>query len=217
MTKSIAIDGTAGSGKGTISKILAQKLGYYHLDTGAIYRTIAFDAISKNIDIYNEQAVVNMLNDCDIYIKLEKGKQVNMLAGEDLGQKIRTPEIDVSASVVSVYLEVRKFAVNIQHALAKKHNVIIEGRDIGTVVLPNADYKFFITAKPEVRAERRLLQNNLPRSEYPRILKEIIERDERDMTREISPLKQASDAILIDNSTQTIEGSVNQIMSYIKK
>lgn len=216
MTKSIAIDGTAGSGKGTISKILAQKLGYYHLDTGAIYRTIAFDAISKNIDIYNEQAVVNMLNDCDIYIKLEKGKQVNMLAGEDLGQKIRTPEIDVSASVVSVYLEVRKFAVNIQHALAKKHNVIIEGRDIGTVVLPNADYKFFITAKPEVRAERRLLQNNLPRSEYPRILKEIIERDERDMTREISPLKQAPDAILIDNSNQTIEESVNQIMSYIK-
>lgn len=216
MTKSIAIDGTAGSGKGTISKILAQKLGYYHLDTGAIYRTIAFDAISKNIDIYNEQAVVNMLNDCDIYIKLEKGKQVNMLAGEDLGLKIRTPQIDVAASVVSVYLEVRKFAVNIQHALAKKHNVIIEGRDIGTVVLPNADYKFFITAKPEVRAERRLLQNNLPRSEYPRILKEIIERDERDMTREISPLKQAPDAILIDNSNQTIEESVNQIMSYIK-
>lgn len=216
MTKSIAIDGTAGSGKGTISKILAQKLGYYHLDTGAIYRTIAFDAISKNVNIYNEQAVVNMLNNCDIYIKLEKGKQVNMLDGEDLGQKIRTPEIDVSASVVSVYLKVRKFAVNIQHALAKKHNIIIEGRDIGTVVLPNADYKFFITAKPEVRAKRRLLQNNLPQSEYPRILKEIIERDERDMSREISPLKQASDAILIDNSNQTIEESVNQIMSYIK-
>lgn len=216
MPKSIAIDGTAGSGKGTISKILAEKLGFYHLDTGAVYRTIAYYAISKNIDIYNQQAVVNMLSDCDVYIKLEKGRQINMLAGEDLGQKIRTPQIDVASSVVSVYPEVRKFAVRIQHALAKKHNVIIEGRDIGTVVLPNADYKFFITAKPEVRAERRLLQHNLPQSEYPKILKEIIERDERDMTREVSPLKQAPDAILIDNSNQTIEESVNLLLSYIK-
>ncbi len=216
MPKSIAIDGTAGSGKGTISKILAEKLGFYHLDTGAIYRTIAYDAISKNVDIYNEKAVVDILGDCDVYIKLEKGKQINMLAGEDLGQKIRTPQIDVAASVVSVYHDVRVFATHIQHALAKKHDVIIEGRDIGTVVLPNADYKFFVTAKPEIRAERRLKQHNLPKSEYTRILQEIVERDERDMTRAVSPLKQASDAVLIDTSYQTIEESVNEILSYIK-
>ena len=216
MPKSIAIDGTAGSGKGTISKILADRLGFYHLDTGAIYRTIAYDAISKNVDIYNEQAVVDILGDCDVYIKLEKGKQINMLAGEDLGQKIRTPQIDVAASVVSVYHDVRVFATRIQHALAKKHDVIIEGRDIGTVVLPNADYKFFVTAKPEIRAERRLKQHNLPESEYSRILQEIIERDERDMTRAVSPLKQAPDAVLIDTSYQTIEESMNEILSHIK-
>lgn len=216
MPINIAIDGTAGSGKGTISKILADKLGYYHLDTGAIYRTIAFDAICKNVDIFNRQAVVEILSDCDVYIKLDQGRQINMLAGEDLGEKIRTPQIDVASSVVSVYQEVRKFATNIQHALAKKHDVIIEGRDIGTVVLPNADYKFFITAKPEIRAERRLLQHKLPASEFERILREIVERDERDMTREISPLKRASDAILIDTSYQTIEESVNEILSYIK-
>ena len=216
MPKSIAIDGTAGSGKGTISKRLAEKLNFYHLDTGAIYRTIAYCAKVNNVDINNEHAVSEMLKCCDIYINLDNGKQINMLNGEDVKNNIRTPEIDVASSVVSVYDDVRKFATRIQHALAKKHNIIIEGRDIGTVVLPNADYKFFITAKPEVRAQRRLIQHGLNSFEYQKILQDIIERDERDMTRKISPLKRAEDAILIDNSNQTIEETVDEMFSYIK-
>ena len=216
MPKNIAIDGTAGSGKGTISKLLAERLGYYHLDTGAIYRTVAYCAIINNVDINNEDEVEKMLTYCNVDIHLENGKQINMLNGEDVKMNIRTPEIDVAASVVSVYDDVRKFATNIQHSLAKKHNLIIEGRDIGTVVLPNADYKFFVTAKPQVRAERRLLQHGLDRNEYARILQEIIERDERDSTRKISPLKKAEDAILIDNSNQTIEETVNEMLSYIR-
>ena len=216
MPKSIAIDGTAGSGKGTISKRLAEKLNFYHLDTGAIYRTIAYCAKVNNVDINNEHAVSEMLKCCDICINLDNGKQINMLNGEDVKNNIRTPEIDVASSVVSVYDDVRKFATRIQHALAKKHNIIIEGRDIGTVVLPNADYKFFITAKPEVRAQRRLIQHGLNSGEYQKILQDIIERDERDMTRKISPLKRAEDAILIDNSNQTIEETVDEMFSYIK-
>ena len=216
MPKSIAIDGTAGSGKGTISKRLAEKLNFYHLDTGAIYRTIAYCAKVNNVDINNEHAVSEMLKCCDIYINLDNGKQINMLNGEDVKNNIRTPEIDVASSVVSVYDDVRKFATRIQHALAQKHNIIIEGRDIGTVVLPNADYKFFITAKPEVRAQRRLIQHGLNSFEYQKILQDIIERDERDMTRKISPLKRAEDAILIDNSNQTIEETVDEMFSYIK-
>lgn len=216
MPKSIAIDGTAGSGKGTISKRLAEKLNFYHLDTGAIYRTIAYSAKVNNVDINNEHAVSEMLKCCDIYINLDNGKQINMLNGEDVKNNIRTPEIDIASSVVSVYDDVRKFATRIQHALAKKHNIIIEGRDIGTVVLPNADYKFFITAKPEVRAQRRLIQHGLNSGEYQKILQDIIERDERDMTRKISPLKRAEDAILIDNSNQTIEETVDEMFSYIK-
>ena len=216
MPKSIAIDGTAGSGKGTISKRLAEKLNFYHLDTGAIYRTIAYCAKVNNVDINNEHAVSEMLKCCDIYINLDNGKQINMLNGEDVKNNIRTPGIDVASSVVSVYDDVRKFATRIQHALAQKHNIIIEGRDIGTVVLPNADYKFFITAKPEVRAQRRLIQHGLNSGEYQKILQDIIERDERDMTRKISPLKRAEDAILIDNSNQTIEETVDEMFSYIK-
>ena len=216
MPKSIAIDGTAGSGKGTISKRLAEKLNFYHLDTGAIYRTIAYCAKVNNVDINNEDEVEKMLTYCDVYVNFENGKQINMLNGEDVKMNIRTPEIDVASSVISVYDDVRKFATNIQHGLAKKHNIIIEGRDIGTIVLPNANYKFFVTAKPEVRAERRLSQHGLDRSEYQRILREIIERDERDMTRKISPLKKADDAILIDNSNQTIEETVDEMFEYIK-
>ena len=216
MAKSIALDGTAGSGKGTLSKILAEKLNFYHLDTGAIYRTVGYMAISAGVDIHNEKAVCSLLKNNKIDIKLSGGKQFNILNGEDLKNKIRTSAVDDAASVVSTFKEVRDFATSIQHGLAKKHNLIIEGRDIGTVVLPNADYKFFLTAKPEVRAMRRLEQKGLDKSEYQNILAQIKERDERDSTREISPLKQAEDAIYIDNSNLTIEETINLMMKYIK-
>ena len=216
MVKNIAIDGTAGAGKGTISKLLAQKLGFYHLDTGAIYRSVGYMAVSAGIDFHDEIAVCDLLEKSDIEIKLEGGNQFNFLNGENLGEKIRTPIVDDAASVVSTFKKVREFATNIQHSLANKHNLIIEGRDIGTVVLPDADYKFFITARPEVRAQRRLEQNHLDQSKFDEILSQIIERDKRDCTREVSPLKKADDAILIDNSKLSIDDTVKLMMSYIK-
>ena len=216
MAKNIAIDGTAGCGKGTISKILAEKLNFYHLDTGAIYRTVGYMAVNAGVDIHNENEVCKLLKESKIEIKLDGGNQFNILNGEDLGQKIRSSAVDDAASVVSTFKEVRDFATSIQHQLAKEHNLIIEGRDIGTVVLPNADYKFFLTARPEVRAMRRLEQKGLNKNEFQNVLNQILERDERDSTREISPLKKADDAVFVDNSNLTIEETVNLMLKHIK-
>ena len=217
MPLTIAIDGTAGAGKGYISDELAKILNITHLDTGAIYRTVAYACKKYCIDPKNEKEVESLLKKCKIEVILDGQKQTNMLDGENLGQKIRTAEISDYASVVSTYFAVREFATNMQHALADKYDIIIEGRDIGTVVLPNAKFKFYVDATPEERAKRRMLQNNSPESEYESILSAIIERDERDKTRKISPLKKADDAIYIDTTHLTREEVVNLILSYIKK
>ncbi len=216
----IAIDGTAGSGKGTISELLAKKLGYYHLDTGAIYRSLTYFLIQEKIDLNDEKEICKTLEKIDFKVQFEKDKdgnqvQKNLLFGEDLKNKIRTEEISVSTSRISKFDCVRKFATKIQHELASKYDLIIEGRDIGTVVLLNADYKFFLTAKPEIRAKRRAEQLNQPQN-YNKILKDIIERDEADMKRKSSPLKRADDAILIDNSFQTAFQTLSEMISYIK-
>lgn len=216
----IAIDGTAGSGKGTISELLAKKLGYYHLDTGAIYRSLTYFLIQEKVDLNDEKEICKTLEKIDFKVKFERDKdgnqvQKNLLFGGDLKNKIRTEEISVSTSRISKFDCVRKFATKIQHELALKYDLIIEGRDIGTVVLPNADYKFFLTAKPEIRAKRRAEQLNQPQN-YDKILKDIIERDEADMKRKSSPLKRADDAILIDNSFQTAFQTLSEMISYIK-
>ena len=217
MSLKIAIDGTAGAGKGYVSDELARILNISHLDTGAIYRTIAYACIKYGIDPKDEKEVENLLKQCKIEIFLEGQKQYNLLDGEDLGQKIRTAKISDFASVVSTYNAIRKFATDMQHTLADKYSIIIEGRDIGTVVLPNADFKFYIDATPEERAKRRMLQNNIPESEFKSTLKAIMERDKRDKTRKISPLRKADDAIYIDTTHLSREEVVNSILSYIKK
>ena len=221
MAINIAIDGTAGSGKGTLAKRLANNLGYGCLDTGAIYRSVAYYFIQNKIDLENLKTISNALKNMNFKIEFatdENGNKVqkNILNGEDLGQKIRTEEISKFSSIVSQIKEVRQFATEIQHKIADNFNVVVEGRDIGTVVLPNSKYKFFITASVHVRAERRLKQLNLPQSKFNEVYQEIVDRDFRDKSRKLSPLKVAEDAIYIDNSNQTPEETLSLMMSYIK-
>ncbi len=215
----IAIDGTAGSGKGSVSKQLAKRLGFFHLDTGAIYRSVAYAALEQKISPNDEKKLEKMLKNINFHVELEKvGEnqvQKNILNGEDLKEKIRTEEISEASSIVSQFKEVREFATSIQHKIANKYDVIIEGRDIGTVILPNADFKFFLTASPEVRARRRLAQLNLPEGEFESVLNEIKGRDRRDSLRAISPLKVADDAIYVDNSNQTVDETVELMFNYI--
>lgn len=215
----IAIDGTAGSGKGSVSKQLAKRLGFFHLDTGAIYRSVAYAALEQKISPNDEKSLEKMLKNLNFHVELEKNGenqvQKNILNGEDLKDKIRTEEISEASSIVSQFKEVREFATSIQHKIANNYDVIIEGRDIGTVVIPHADFKFFLTASPEVRARRRLAQLNLPESEFENVLNEIKERDKRDSLREISPLKVADDAIYVDNSNQTVDETVELMFNYI--
>ena len=217
MPLSIAIDGTAGAGKGYLSDKLAGILNICHLDTGAIYRTIAFACKQHGIDVNNESEVEKVLETDKIEIKFENQVQYNYLNGEDLGERIRNIEIGEMASIVSTYLKIREFATNLQHELAKVYDVIIEGRDIGTVVLPDAEFKFYLDATPEERARRRIKQNKLTPEEYQLVLQSIIDRDERDKTRKISPLRKADDAIYIDTTNMKKDEVVDLVLSYIKK
>ena len=221
MPINIAIDGTAGSGKGTLAKQLAKKLGFGYLDTGAIYRSVAYYMIETGVDLSNGENIakaVKKINFKVVFETDENGNKVqkNILDGTDLGEKIRTEEISLASSIVSQVKQVREFATKIQHEIASSFDVVVEGRDIGTVVLPNANYKFFLTASPQVRARRRLKQLNLPEENFESILEEIVERDRRDMTRALSPLKAAEDAVHIDNSNQLPEETLKEMLSHIK-
>lgn len=216
MPVSIAIDGTASSGKGTVADILAQKLKIYHLDTGAIYRTVAYACFEDNVDYSNENEVRRVIRKNKIETVFENNRQINKLNGVDVQKKIRSQEISNISSIISTFVSVREFVTKIQLNLAKNTSLIIEGRDIGTVVLPNANYKFFLTASPEIRARRRLIQNNLPESEFENVLCSIIERDQRDISRKNSPLKCADDAIKIDTSNLNAQQVADLMLSYIK-
>lgn len=221
MPINIAIDGTAGSGKGTLAKQLAKKLGFGYLDTGAIYRSVAYYMIETGVDLSNGENIAKAVKKINFKVVFEddgNGNKVqkNILDGKDLGDKIRTEQISLASSIVSQVKEVREFATKIQHEIASSFDVVVEGRDIGTVVLPNANYKFFLTASPEVRARRRLKQLNLPEDNFESVLEEIVERDRRDMTRALSPLKAAEDAVYIDNSNQLPEETLKEMLSYIK-
>lgn len=220
MPINIAIDGTAGSGKGTLAKQLAKKLGFGYLDTGAIYRSVAYYMIETGVDFSKGENIAKAVKKINFKVVFENQNgnkvQKNILNGKDLGDKIRTEQISLASSIVSQVKEVREFATKIQHEIASSFDVVVEGRDIGTVVLPNANYKFFLTASPKVRARRRLKQLNLPEENFESILEEIVERDRRDMTRALSPLKAAEDAIYIDNSNQLPEETLKEMLSYIK-
>lgn len=214
----IAIDGPAGSGKSTVSKIIAQKLGILYLDTGAMYRACAYACIESNINYKNENEVNDLMKKIKLSVKYENDTQVTMINGTDVSSKIRTPEISMTASVVSSYSVVRVKLVEAQREIANLNSCILDGRDIGTNVLPNAEFKFFLTATPEVRADRRckeLSANGIIQS-YESVLSEIIQRDNQDCTRKVAPLTKAEDAVEINTGTLTAEEVANLILKIIQ-
>ena len=218
----IAIDGPGGAGKSTISKAVARKLGIIYVDTGALYRTVGYYARENGLsveDVKVSELITPLLDKISIEIKYIDGSQHVILNGEDLGDKIRQPDISMYASAVSSVPNVRAFLLEAQKELARKNSVIMDGRDIGTVILPNADVKIFLTASNEARAQRRyeeLIAKGV-NVKYEDVLKEMNERDHADSTRAAAPLKAADDAILFDNSGYEFEGSVARVLEIIEE
>ena len=215
-TYAIAIDGPAGAGKSTIAKNLAKELGYHYVDTGAIYRTVAYFLDLWGVSPKDIDGVTRYIDELTVGIEYdEEGKQHMIMNGMDVTDDIRSQDISQKASLVSAHAVVRDVLLDMQRDVAKKHNVIMDGRDIGTVVLPRATVKIFLTASAEVRAKRRTdeLLAKGQKADYETILKEIKLRDHQDSTRAIAPLKQAHDAILVDTSEMDVE----QVMDRIKR
>ena len=216
---SIAIDGPGGAGKSTIAKALAKKLGYIYVDTGALYRAIGLYMLNSGADTKDKSAVVPKLAEIDVELKYVDGSQKVILCGQDVSSDIRKPEVSMAASDVSAIGDVRSFLLDLQRDMARKNNVIMDGRDIGTVVLPNAQIKIFLTASAAERAMRRykeLVEKGV-KVEYETVLKELNERDYQDSHREIAPLKPADDADLIDTTGNNLEQSVNMLAEYVSK
>ena len=201
----IAIDGPSGAGKSTVAKALAAKLGIVYVDTGALYRTIGYYVRSQNVDPKDASAVEALLPKIQIELKYENGTQIVCLNGENLGDKIRTPEMSMYASAVSAIPAVRAFLLDTQRDIAKKNSVIMDGRDIGTVILPNADVKIYLIASNECRAQRRCdeLKAKGIETTYEEVLSDMIARDNADSTREVAPAVAAEDAVTFDNSWMT--------------
>ena len=217
-TYSIAIDGPAGAGKSTIAKALAKELGYHYVDTGAIYRTVAYFLDLLGISPKDVDGVERYIDELTVNIDYdEEGKQHMLMNGMDVTDEIRTQDISQKASLVSAHKVVRDMLLDMQRDVAKKHNVIMDGRDIGTVVLPRATVKIFLTASAEVRAKRRTdeLTAKGQKADYAQTLKDIQQRDYQDMNRPIAPLKQAKDAILVDTSQLGIEEEIAAIKKII--
>ena len=216
----IAVDGPSGSGKSTLAKGVAARLGIMYLDTGAMYRTCGLCAIKKGVDPKDEEQVNKMLSDLDLDIRFEDGIQHMILDGEDVTGQIRTPEVSVAASDISVHTKLREKMVDMQRLIAGRQSFVIDGRDIASNVLPNAKYKFFVTAPASVRAERRLAELNEKgdfSQNYDEVLKDIEYRDLQDSTRKISPLIQVPEAVVIDTSHYTIEETQDLLISYIEE
>lgn len=214
----VAIDGPAGAGKSTIAKAAAKELGFIYVDTGALYRAIAYNAV-KTGAIDDEQKIINMLDSIKVELKYVNGVQAVYLNGEDVSAFIRTPEISMGASKVSAIPQVRAFLLNLQREIASTNNVIMDGRDIATVVLPNADVKIFLFASPECRAERRykeLIEKGESVS-FDDVLKDVNQRDYQDSHREIAPLKPSDDSIMADTSELTLQESIDLIVNTIKE
>ena len=218
MSINVAIDGPAGAGKSTIAKLIAKKMGYIYVDTGAMYRAMALYFIRNGIKAEDTQKVSEKCKDADISIAYRDGEQVVLLDDENVNGLIRTEEVGNMASATSANKNVRQKLVELQKKLAANADVVMDGRDIGTVVLPNADVKIYLTASSSVRAKRRYdeLIAKGEKADLATIEADIIERDNRDMTREISPLKQADDAVLVDSSYMTIDEVVQTVVDLIE-
>lgn len=214
----VAIDGPAGAGKSTIAKAAAKELGFIYVDTGALYRAVAYNAV-KNGVIDDEQGIISMLDDTKVELKYVEGVQSVYLNGEDVSGFIRTPEISMGASKVSAIPQVREFLLNLQREIAKTNNVIMDGRDIATVVLPDAEVKIFLFASPECRSERRYkeLVEKGENVSFDDVLKDVNQRDYQDSHREIAPLKPSEESIMADTSELTLQESIDLIVNTIKE
>lgn len=213
---SIAIDGPSGAGKSTLARMAAQKYGLIYVDTGALYRSVGLYALHNNVSSKDETGVVKLLPEIIIEMRYdEEGLQRMFLNGVDVTSEIRIPEASIYASDVSAMVPVRAFLLSMQREMAEKYNVIMDGRDIGTVVLPNAGLKIFLTAKPEIRAQRRykeLAENNISTS-YDEVLRDIMYRDKNDSERSAAPLKAADDAIHMDTTDKDLDECLKLISS----
>ncbi len=214
---SVAIDGPAGAGKSSIAKAAARELGFVYVDTGAIYRTVGVAASRRGYAPKDASHIAAMLPEVVITMGYSDGVQKMYLNGEDVTDSIRTPEISTYASTVAAMPEVRAYLLDMQRRMAQEYDVIMDGRDIGTVVLPNADLKIFLTASAEERARRRWLQLQAQgrNDTYEAVLDEVVSRDKRDMERETAPLKQAEDAVLLDTSHMTEKESLQAVVDLI--
>lgn len=218
--RSVAIDGPAGAGKSTLAKQAAKELGFLYVDTGAIYRTVALKAVRAGTDPADPAQVVPLLEGLDLRMDYgPDGEQRMFLEGEDVSAAIREHRISGLASQVSAIPEVRAFLLDFQRKLAREHDVLMDGRDIGTVVLPNADVKVFLTAAPEARARRRVRDLELrgQQADYDTVLRDIIARDEQDRNRPIAPLRQAEDAVLLDTTNLNLAQSLEALLAVIKE
>ncbi len=215
----IAIDGPAGSGKSTTARLLAQRLGYVYLDTGAMYRAFTLKVLRKGLDIHDEEALARLARETEIRLEPSPQGVSVFLDGEDVTDKIRTPQIDRAISVVSQVKGVRERMVDLQREMGRQGGIVAEGRDIGTVVFPNADVKVFLVASPEARAERRLkdLKAQGIRLSKAEVLADILRRDKLDSTRAVSPLRKADDAFELDTSSLTIREQVEKILEWVEK
>ena len=215
---SIALDGPSGSGKSTVAKFLSNKLNILYLDTGAMYRATALKAIKLGVDTLDESGVSNFIDNLDLEIKYFDGKQHTFLDGEDVSDKIREPHVSMAASNISSLKCVRLKMVEMQRKIASKMSCVLDGRDIGSYVLPNADYKFYVTASVKVRTDRRFAELKAKGFDvdYDKLMAEIEQRDYNDSHREFAPLKRADDAVYLDTSDMDVDTVVSTVCSYIK-
>ena len=215
----IAIDGPGGAGKSSVAKAVSKELGIIYVDTGALYRNIGLYMLDNGIDPKDAENVVPALGGVNIELKFEDGRQIILLNGVDRGEAIRTPEASMAASAVSAIPKVREFLLDMQRNIAKKNSLVMDGRDIGTVILPDAEVKIFLTASPEARAERRYKELIAKGKEvtYEQVYNEMVERDKNDCTRDVAPCVQAKDAVLLDNSKLNQAETVEAILRIVKK
>jgi cytidylate kinase len=215
--KIITIDGPAGAGKSTVSKALAKKLGYIYLDTGALYRALAHKALKAKISLEDTSELANLCSGTTVSLKNVDGKMFVLVDGEDVGNKIRTEEVGLAASKISAFDVVRKSLLNLQREAGLQGGIVAEGRDMGSIVFPHADYKFYLDANVEERTRRRyneLLAKGAG-AEYLSIQKDMMTRDDQDSQRKIAPLKASADAIIIDSTGLPVEGVVEKIIKHI--